>query len=74
MYIRCKKTPNSLRQSIQIVDGYRDNKGQVKQRIVPHLGVLVDEVEEAKLVALAEDLSVRLGVFNKLCQTEKMII
>ena len=56
MYIRRKKTPNSPRQSIQIVEGYRDDKGNVKQRIVRHLGVFVDEVEEAKLVALAEDL------------------
>ena len=60
MYIRRKKTPNSPRQSIQIVEGYRDSKGNVKQRIVRHLGVFVDEVEEAKLVALAEDLIVKI--------------
>jgi transposase len=60
MYIRRKKTPNSPRQSIQIVEGYRDDKGNVKQRIVRHLGVFVDEVEEAKLVALAEDLIVKI--------------
>lgn len=60
MYIRRKKTPNSPRQSIQIVEGYRDAKGNVKQRIVRHLGVFVDEVEEAKLVALAEDLIAKI--------------
>lgn len=60
MYIRRKKTPNSPRQSIQIVEGYRDSKGNVKQRIIRHLGVFVDEVEEAKLVALAEDLIVKI--------------
>lgn len=60
MYIRRKKTPNSPRQSIQIVEGYRDAKGNVKQRIVRHLGVFTDEIEEAKLVALAEDLILKI--------------
>jgi transposase len=60
MYIRRKKTPNSPRQSIQIVEGYRDDKGNVKQRIVRHLGVFVDDIEEAKLVALAEDLILKI--------------
>lgn len=60
MYIRRKKTPNSPRQSIQLVEGYRDDKGKVKQRIVRHLGVFFDEVEEAKLVALAEDLIIKI--------------
>jgi transposase len=56
MYIRRKKSPNSPRQSIQIVEGFRDATGKVKQRIVRHLGVFVDEIEEAKLVAFAKDL------------------
>jgi transposase len=60
MYIRRKKTPNSPRSSIQIVEGYRDERGNVKQRIVRHLGVFVDEIEEAKLVALAEDLIIKI--------------
>lgn len=60
MYIRRKKTPNSPRQSIQVVEGYRDSKGNVKQRIVRHLGVFFDDAEEAKLVALAEDLIVKI--------------
>ena len=60
MYIRRKKSPNSPRQSIQIVEGYRDSSGKVKQRIVRHLGVFVDEIEEAKLVALAEDLIIKI--------------
>lgn len=60
MYIRRKKTPNSPRQSIQIVEGYRDEKGNVKQRIVRHLGVFADEIEEAKIVALAEDLILKI--------------
>ena len=60
MYIRRKKSPNSPRQSIQIVEGYRDSKGNVKQRIVRHLGVLIDAVEEGKLVALAQDLITKI--------------
>lgn len=60
MYIRRKKSPNSPRQSIQIVEGYRNEKGNVKQRIVRHLGVFVDEIEETKLVALAEDLILKI--------------
>ena len=60
MYIRRKKTPNSPRQSIQIVEGYRDGSGNVKQRIVRHLGVFVDEIEEAKLVVLAEELIIKI--------------
>ena len=60
MYIRRKKSPNSPRQSIQLVEGYRNEKGQVKQRIIRHLGVFHDEVEEAKLVALAEELMVKI--------------
>ncbi|WP_341760920.1 IS1634 family transposase [Candidatus Tisiphia endosymbiont of Thecophora atra] len=60
MYIRHKKSPNSPRQSIQIVEGYRDSNGNVKQRIVRHLGVFVDEVEEAKLVAIAQDLIAKI--------------
>ena len=60
MYIRRKKSPNSPRQSIQLVEGYRDAKGNVKQRILRHLGVYHDEVEEAKLVALAEELIIKI--------------
>jgi len=60
MYIRTKKTPNSPRQSIQIVEGYRDSLGNVKQRIVRHLGVFVDEIEKVKLVALAQDLITKI--------------
>ncbi|OZG31804.1 hypothetical protein RiCNE_07860 [Rickettsia endosymbiont of Culicoides newsteadi] len=64
MYIRRKKTPNSPRQSIQVVEGYRDSKGNVKQRIVRHLGVFFDDAEEAKLVALAEDLIVKIKAMS----------
>jgi len=60
MYIRRTKTPNSPRQSVQIVEGYRDDSGKVKQRILRHLGVFADKAEETKLVALAEELIVQI--------------
>ena len=54
MFIRVKTTPNSPRKSVQIVESFRvDNK--VKQKIVKHIGVALDEYElnELKLLALA---------------------
>jgi iron uptake system EfeUOB component EfeO/EfeM len=70
MYIRRKKSPNSPRQSIQIVEGYRDERGNVKQRIVRHLGVFVDEIEEAKLVALAEDLILKIKAEREMASAQ----
>jgi len=66
MYIRRKKSPNSPRQSIQVVEGYRDATGKVKQRIVRHLGVFYDELEEAKLAALAEELIAKIKAEREL--------
>ncbi len=54
MFIRVKTTPNSPRKSVQIVESFRvDNK--VKQKIVKHIGVALDDYElnELKLLALA---------------------
>ena len=48
MYIRVKTTPNSPRKSIQIVESIRIGK-KVKQKIVHHVGVALDEHEEQKL-------------------------
>lgn len=60
MFIRYKTTPNSPRQSLQIVEGYRDSTGKVKQRIVRHVGIFSDESEQAKLVALAEEIILKI--------------
>ncbi len=44
MFIRVKTTPNSPRKSVQIVESFRvDNK--VKQKIVKHIGVALDDYE-----------------------------
>lgn len=60
MFLRRKKTPNSPRQSLQIVEGYRDKTGKVKQRIVRHVGIFADAHEEAKLVVLAQEIMDKL--------------
>lgn len=48
MYLRVKTTPNSPRKSIQIVEAVRV-KDKVKQKIVHHVGIALDEREEQKL-------------------------
>jgi len=53
MFVRTKTTPNSPRKSVQIVESYKlGNK--IKQRIVRHVGIAIDEQEEKKLKELAE--------------------
>jgi transposase len=73
MFIRTKTTPNSPRQSIQIVEGYRDKTGKVKQRIVHHVGIARDEDECVKLKAYGEELILKIkaerqgpGLFDNL--------
>jgi len=48
MFIRVKTTPNSPRKSIQIVESVRI-KNKVKQKIVHHVGIAMDDREEQKL-------------------------
>lgn len=48
MYIRVKNTPNSPRKSIQIVESVRAGN-TVKQKIVHHVGIALDNREEQKL-------------------------
>lgn len=48
MFIRTKTTPNSPRKSIQIVESIRDGN-KIKQKIVHHVGIALDEREEQKL-------------------------
>ena len=62
MFIRTKTTPNSPRCSVQIVDGSRDPKtGKVKQRILRHVGIALDENEELKLKDLAQEIIKKNG-------------
>ena len=60
MFIRTKTTPNSPRQSIQIVEGYRDKLGKVKQRIVHHVGIARDDDELEKLKTYGEELILKI--------------
>lgn len=61
MFIRVKSTPNSPRKSVQIVDGFRDKKtGKVKQRIIRHVGIAVDDAEELKLKDLAREIIIKI--------------
>jgi transposase len=60
MFIRTKTTPNSPRQSVQIVEGYRDKAGKVKQRIVHYVGIARHEDELEKLKAYGEELIIKI--------------
>ena len=65
MFIRVKTTPNSPRKSVQIVESFRvDNK--VKQKIVKHIGVALDDYELNELKLLASDIKTKLELENTL--------
>jgi transposase len=55
MFIRTKKSPNSPRQTVQIVESVRSGKS-VKQRILQYIGVASDDEELAKLKQLARQV------------------
>ena len=63
MFIRVKKTPNSPRSSIQIVESTRV-EGKVRQKIVKHVGVANDERELEELKILAESIKRKLELEN----------
>jgi transposase len=65
MFIRVKKTPNSPRSSIQIVESMRI-EGKVRQKIVKHVGVAKDERELEELKLLAESIKQKLELENSL--------
>jgi hypothetical protein len=54
MFVRVKTTPNSPRKSVQICEGIRVG-GKVKQKILRHIGIAMDEREEQKLKDLANE-------------------
>lgn len=58
MFVRIKSTPNSPRRSVQVVESYRQGS-QVKQRIVRYMGIALDDDEESKLRAMAEEFIAR---------------
>lgn len=59
MFVRVKSTPNSPRQSVQIAESVRDGE-RVKQKIVRHVGIALDEDELMRLKDLAEYIKAKL--------------
>jgi transposase len=62
MFIRTKTTPNSPRKSVQIVESVRASDGKVKQRIVRHVGIAMDDDEHARLIELATHIKTKIEV------------
>ena len=65
MFIRVKSTPNSPRKSVQIVHSHRVGS-KVKQKIIKHVGVALDDKELAELKSLAVSLKAELESKNQL--------
>jgi transposase len=60
LFIRVKKSPNSPRVSVQIVENHRVGN-RVKQKTVRYVGVAMDDAEEQQLRHLAQDIIVKLS-------------
>lgn len=58
MYIRIKTTPNSPRKSVQIVESIRDGN-TVRQKIIRHVGIAMDDDELKRLIDLAEHIKAK---------------
>ena len=54
MFVRVKSTANSPRRSVQVVRSVRTGD-KVTQRIVRYMGIALDDVEELKLRAMAQE-------------------
>ncbi len=65
MFVRVKSTPNSPRKSVQIVHSHRID-GKVKQRIVKHIGVALDDEQLEELKSLANSIKVKLELDEQL--------
>lgn len=59
MFVRVKTTPNSPRQSVQIVASVRRGD-KVTQKIIRHVGIALDDYELGKLKLLAESIRIKL--------------
>lgn len=59
MFVRIKSTPNSPRKSVQIVESFRDGD-KVRQKILRHVGIAIDEDELVKLKELAQYIKSKL--------------
>ena len=65
MFVRVKTTPKSPRKSVQIVESKRV-AGKVKQRIVKHIGVALDDNELEELKSLANSIKIKLELDEQL--------
>ena len=59
MFVRVKDTPNSPRQSVQIVESWREGS-KVRQRIVRHVGIAADNQDLEYLKSLAELIKAKI--------------
>lgn len=59
MFVRVKTTPNSPRKSVQLVESVRDG-AKVKQKIVRHIGIAMDDDELRRLKELAEVVKAKM--------------
>lgn len=55
MFVRINSTPNSPRKSIQIVESLRSGD-KVRQKIIRYVGIAMNDYEQERLVALANDI------------------
>ena len=65
MFVRVKTTPNSPRKSVQIVQSTRIN-GKVRQRIVKHIGVALDDEQLEELQSLVHCIKLKLELSEQL--------
>jgi len=65
MFVRVKSTPNSPRKSVQIVHSQRIGS-KVKQKIIKHVGIAMDDKELEELKALANAIKAQLELKNQL--------
>jgi len=65
MFVRVKSTPNSPRKSVQIVHSERLGS-KVKQKIIKHVGIAIDDKELEELKLLANAIKVELESKNQL--------
>jgi len=65
MFVRVKSTPNSPRKSVQIVHSHRVGS-KVKQKIIKHVGVALDDKELEELKAMANALKIELEAQEQL--------
>ena len=59
MFVRVKSTPNSPRKSVQLVESMRQGD-KVKQKIVRHVGIAMDDDELLRLKELAHVIKAKI--------------